>query len=356
MDFELRAPRCLARSLSSPMEQDDADETEPTGETVAPDDDAPATEAEPSDLKRTHDEAGVKETVNPDRNDWLCAACIQFKAPFETPENPGVLLMCDGPCRRSWHTDCLEVDMPESDEWFCPDCSDNTHPCSFCGDTASEGNAVSKCSVSGCRFFFHVNCVLENPQAFQGLAAGAEQGGGGGYGGGGAEHSLSFRCRGHVCETCFDVPGVATKSKRSLVKCQLCPTAWHPQCVSRLPLALRAPRRTTPGGTELAPSLFLSRARSRAANARRPLLSLWNSRVHLRVRSRAENARCPRRSRLASFHARRSPRARASRARSRSASGTRTWRCRRPRRRRRRRTTAAVRPPTVRRRRRRARA
>ena len=42
--------------------------------------------------------------------------------------------------------------MPESDEWFCPDCSDNTHPCSFCGDTASEGKAIG---VGGYRHWEH---------------------------------------------------------------------------------------------------------------------------------------------------------------------------------------------------------
>ena len=132
----------------------------------------------------------------PDLCDWDCSLCMQLKSPAleryeaqveaglidpkdtaaeEAATNTNVLLSCDGPCLRSYHTSCLLQAYPDqrekvdrilspstsssssssaagtaaaddgtsaaaaakakqSDEpWFCPDCEADTHPCLVCG-------------------------------------------------------------------------------------------------------------------------------------------------------------------------------------------------------------------------------
>ena len=99
----------------------------------------------------------VDEEAKADFNDWLCAACLQFQGPSETPDNPGVLLMCDGPCRRSWHMECLDMETPPiGDQWLCPDCEARQHPCAVCLDVSHVDTigGVIKCSVPRCPFFF----------------------------------------------------------------------------------------------------------------------------------------------------------------------------------------------------------
>jgi hypothetical protein len=46
-------------------------------------------------------------------NDGICGIC----------ETEGNLLLCDGPCLRSFHLSCVGLEnMPEEDKWFCRDC------------------------------------------------------------------------------------------------------------------------------------------------------------------------------------------------------------------------------------------
>lgn len=49
-----------------------------------------------------------------DHNMDMCDRC----------EDSGVVVMCEGPCQRSFHPACLGMDdMPEEDPWMCHRCS-----------------------------------------------------------------------------------------------------------------------------------------------------------------------------------------------------------------------------------------
>ena len=101
----------------------------------------------------------------PDHNDWLCSGCLQFTSPSEIATgNPGTLLMCDGPCLRSWHMECLDMETAPEGDWLCPDCSSEMHPCAVCGDVSKVDTigGVIKCSVPHCPYFFHGLRALES--------------------------------------------------------------------------------------------------------------------------------------------------------------------------------------------------
>ena len=65
-----------------------------------------------------------------DHNDWVCTVCNMLEAPRGTD-----LLMCDGPCHRSFHYECLQLSPEEcSDSWVCNQCSQGRHNCFVCGE------------------------------------------------------------------------------------------------------------------------------------------------------------------------------------------------------------------------------
>ena len=189
---------------------------------------APEDEAAPG---RNDAPQAPEDDAVPDHNDWLCSGCLQFTSPSEIATgNPGTLLMCDGPCLRSWHMECLDMETAPEGDWLCPDCSSQTHPCAVCGDVSKVDTigGVIKCSVPHCPYFFHGSCVLSNPLGFTisrhepEVEENDEP----------AQATLRFRCNAHSCETCVDCETApSAKSKRQLLHCKLCPTSWHPQCI-----------------------------------------------------------------------------------------------------------------------------
>lgn len=68
-----------------------------------------------STVKSTTDEA-VDDNIKDD-NDWICSACYQSEA-FDGSD----LVLCDGPCLRSYHIGCLDQG-PNLVRWkICSDC------------------------------------------------------------------------------------------------------------------------------------------------------------------------------------------------------------------------------------------
>ena len=76
-------------------------------------------------------------------------------------EDGGDLLMCDGPCLRTFHLQCLGMDsMPKGEKWFCPDCSNKTHLCLVCNEIGNAQTSnkypfaakddVFSCSMPNC--------------------------------------------------------------------------------------------------------------------------------------------------------------------------------------------------------------
>jgi hypothetical protein len=63
-----------------------------------------------------------------DNNDWVCSVCSMLEAPQGSD-----LLLCDGPCRRSFHAECLHLDAKDvPDSWICAQCTEGKHVCFVC--------------------------------------------------------------------------------------------------------------------------------------------------------------------------------------------------------------------------------
>jgi hypothetical protein len=71
-----------------------------------------------------------------DYNDWKCTICGMVEDIKGTQ-----LLLCDGPCRRSYHEGCLEssyITPADEEEWWCLDCTEGCHPCFICGTKGQD--------------------------------------------------------------------------------------------------------------------------------------------------------------------------------------------------------------------------
>ncbi|CAN0477768.1 unnamed protein product, partial [Laminaria digitata] len=65
---------------------------------------------------------GGGAATSPD--DWVCATCSQLDTPCLSD-----IVTCDGPCRRSFHVVCLDVDdaVLSEEKWSCEDCERGEH-------------------------------------------------------------------------------------------------------------------------------------------------------------------------------------------------------------------------------------
>lgn len=57
-------------------------------------------------------------------DDWICGMCSQLDTPCMSD-----MVTCDGPCLRSFHVVCLDVDEEalSKEKWFCEDCERGYH-------------------------------------------------------------------------------------------------------------------------------------------------------------------------------------------------------------------------------------
>jgi hypothetical protein len=81
-----------------------------------------------------------------DFNDWKCTICNMLEADQNTE-----LILCDGPCLRSYHKECLEanhIDFVPDGDWLCPDCEEGCHLCFVCNKRGQDY------FVRGFLFFF----------------------------------------------------------------------------------------------------------------------------------------------------------------------------------------------------------
>ncbi len=68
-----------------------------------------------------------------DENDWICSVCNLTESKDNTD-----LILCDGPCLRSFHIGCMNAKrvagaIKSEGEWFCDDCPKARHACHVCG-------------------------------------------------------------------------------------------------------------------------------------------------------------------------------------------------------------------------------
>jgi len=93
--------------------------------------------------------ASIRDTLD------VCCLC----------EDGGLLIICDGPCLRSFHLACLGLDdIPGGRRWLCPDCESKSHICLACGEVGDDNvpgpNGVFKCQKRLCGRFYHRECVV----------------------------------------------------------------------------------------------------------------------------------------------------------------------------------------------------
>ena len=102
------------------------------------------------------------------------------------------LVLCDGPCLRSFHIGCLQAKQLSSEQsaddlWLCVDCREGKHFCFICGQRGDDFKArfpafmsfeaiifewiqnflsqeVLKCSFGSCGKHYHVKCLEDGDE------------------------------------------------------------------------------------------------------------------------------------------------------------------------------------------------
>ncbi|KAL3673517.1 hypothetical protein V7S43_001225 [Phytophthora oleae] len=145
-------------------------------------------------------------------SDDLCTLC----------GDGGLILLCDGPCHRSFHLECVGMkDEPNDEQWLCPDCAEGRHMCLICKQVGEMGVefGVTQCSVAKCGRFYHKGCLAKSSRVEW---VGKKR----------------FRCPSHFCHACSktEKKQAAANSKKqsdniSVVSCIHCSQAFHPDCI-----------------------------------------------------------------------------------------------------------------------------
>ncbi|TMW60638.1 hypothetical protein Poli38472_000680 [Pythium oligandrum] len=145
-------------------------------------------------------------------SDDLCTLC----------GDGGLILLCDGPCHRSFHLECVGMnEEPDDERWLCPDCAAGRHMCLICKQVGEMGVefGVIQCSVAKCGRFYHKGCLAKHPRVDW---VGKKR----------------FRCPSHFCHGCSQEQQlvVASSKKKSskrepVVGCIHCAQSFHPGCI-----------------------------------------------------------------------------------------------------------------------------
>ena len=112
------------------------------------------------------------------------------------------LLTCNGICYSSFHPDCLGLSTVP-DKFFCDECLTGNHSCFLCKETGD----LRKCSYPMCGKFYHDVCT----QKMRGCKI----------------DSSKLICPLHNCGTCTNDKESSSTSKKRLLRCVRCPTAYH---------------------------------------------------------------------------------------------------------------------------------
>lgn len=141
-------------------------------------------------------------------SDDLCTLC----------GDGGLILLCDGPCHRSFHLECIGMKTePEDEHWLCPDCAVGRHMCLICkqvGDMGVEFGVI-QCSMAKCGRFYHKGCLAKHPRVEW---VGKKR----------------FRCPSHFCHGCPQEQQTRTnhKKKMPVISCIHCAQSFHAKCIT----------------------------------------------------------------------------------------------------------------------------
>lgn len=158
------------------------------------------------DMTSSEDASSTSDLETHDvRLDKLCNICHDEKGPF---------YFCSGTCLRTMHAECggSESSNNNSNEFICQECKTGKHPCFVCKSTDGE---CFKCNHKNCGKYYHQSCL--KPASYPASI----------------KSETSFTCPLHYCLSCYtDQPNARDvncikPSKRQLVRCLSCPTAFH---------------------------------------------------------------------------------------------------------------------------------
>ncbi|XP_055018153.1 histone-lysine N-methyltransferase NSD3 isoform X4 [Boleophthalmus pectinirostris] len=155
---------------------------------AAADADASDTQSVDSGLSRQDSSTGKSDTV--------CQICEVY--------GEG-LVVCEGDCNRHFHLECLGLTSLPEGRFTCSECKNGNHPCFSCKTAGSE---VTRCSVTGCGCYYHMDCVRKLPGTTN-----SQEGG--------------FCCPQHCCSTCCLERDMHRATKGRLMRCIRCPVAYH---------------------------------------------------------------------------------------------------------------------------------
>ena len=126
------------------------------------------------------------------KRDSICVICEQTEG----------LLSCNGVCYSSFHPDCLGLSTVP-DKFFCDECLTGNHSCFLCKETGK----LRKCSYPTCGKFYHQECAEKTP--------------------GCRLENNKLYCSLHSCGTCTNDKDSNMASKKRMLRCVRCPTAYH---------------------------------------------------------------------------------------------------------------------------------
>jgi len=121
--------------------------------------------------------------------------------------------MCDGVCKRSFHTKCVGVEQPPAKDWLCDDCNFGNMLCLICGEAGVVNEDVHKCKKPQCGRFYHQGC-LQGDERVKWFKSQQDK----------------FYCAQHVCAGCGEKPGIKPDKENFYLTCLKCPTASHLLC------------------------------------------------------------------------------------------------------------------------------
>ncbi len=149
-----------------------------------------------------------------DANDWHCSICMKISVPGGSLVDKTELVCCDGPCLRSFHMGCLELDDGHelflNQVWLCETCTARSGPCFLCNVKDEE---VKPCEARQCGRFYHPNCFRKwrnngcrNSQAT--ATSTVEK----------SSDTVGLICGRHSCMGCGE-----KGERQDLLRCLLCP-------------------------------------------------------------------------------------------------------------------------------------